>query len=105
MKSPVFFNCTPHPVNLVNDDGTVRATFEPSHQVRVDEKIVRIDEFFSRVEYGEVVGLPPVVEGVYLIVSRLVKSALPDRPDLVCPAELVRDARGNVIGCKSFSLN
>ena len=40
--------------------------------------------------------------GVFYIVSQLVKNALPDRTDLLVPAEVVRDGNGNIIGCKSL---
>lgn len=54
--------------------------------------------------FGEVEGLPKYREDVYYIVSRLVKSALPDRKDLLCPGQQVRNETGQVIGCKSLSL-
>src|SRR4030042_444641 len=56
----------------------------------------------SRTEFGDVVGLSPQADGVYYIVSQLVKSTLPDRTDLLVPAELVRDERGNIVGCGSL---
>jgi hypothetical protein len=40
----------------------------------------------------------------YFIVSQLIKSAFPDRHDLLVPAEVVRDSDGNIIGCKSLGI-
>ena len=40
----------------------------------------------------------------FYIVSQLVKSALPNRSDLLVPAEMVRDEKGAIIGCKSLGL-
>ena len=40
----------------------------------------------------------------YYIVSQLVKSALPNRPDLLVPAEVQRDSSGNIIGCRSLGI-
>ena len=56
----------------------------------------------TRTVFGEPEGLPDFVEGTFYIVSQLVKSALPQRNDLLVPAEVVRDSEGNIIGC--FSL-
>jgi hypothetical protein len=33
-----------------------------------------------------------------------VKSALPERIDLLVPAEMVRDKEGNIIGCQSLGV-
>ena len=38
----------------------------------------------------------------FYIVSQLVKSALPNRSDLLVPAEMVRDEKGAILGCKSL---
>ena len=56
----------------------------------------------TRTVFGEPVGLPEPEVGTCYIVSQLVKNALPERDDLVVPAEVVRDADGNIIGCKSL---
>jgi hypothetical protein len=99
-------NLTPHQVVVILDDYTV--TFEPSGIVaRVSQTLSRTGTaaggipVFSRY-FGDVIGLPEREAGVLLIVSALVKSALPDRKDLLSPAELIRDGQGNVIGCNGF---
>lgn len=58
-----------------------------------------------RTTFGEVVGLPAQEEGVLLIVSAMVRTALPARTDLLSPGEPVRDAEGRVIGCKGLITN
>ena len=40
----------------------------------------------------------------FYIVSQLVKSALPNRSDLLVPAEMVRDEKGVILGCKSLGI-
>ena len=40
----------------------------------------------------------------FYIVSQLVKSALPNRSDLLVPAEMVRDEKGAILGCRSLGL-
>ena len=59
---------------------------------------------FSRNSFGDPTGLPPAEDGVFLIVSGMVQSALPGRLDLVTPVELVRDSEGKVLGCRSLGL-
>ena len=39
----------------------------------------------------------------HFVLSRVVKTALPDRDDLVVPDELVRDDAGRVVGCRRLS--
>ena len=100
-------NATPHAVNLVNDDGDILRTFKPEVSVRVASTCKVVDEIagipIDCTTFGEVEGLPEYQSGVYYIVSRLVKQALPDREDLLCPGQQVRDSAGRVIGCKSLS--
>jgi hypothetical protein len=50
--------------------------------------------------YGELTGLPEPVEGVLLIVSKMVADACPERQDLVWPADIVRDEAVNATGCR-----
>lgn len=105
-----FINLTPHTINVCNDDSEVVMTLPASGRlVRVARSAVsRPSGFgfnFNSVSYGEVSGLPDEVEGVVLVVSLAVRSALPDRKDLASPGELVRDAEGQPVGCKGLDLN
>lgn len=100
-------NKTPHALSIMNDEGKVIKVFEKSDNpvrlstaVITDEPICGITT--TKTQFGEVQNLPDFEEGVYYIVSQLVKSALPDRRDLLVPAELVRDENGNIIGCRSL---
>lgn len=54
---------------------------------------------------GEVTGLPEASDGVGYIVSAMVRAAAQERRDLYSPADLQRDASGNVIGCESLDQN
>jgi hypothetical protein len=68
----------------------------------------------SRTVFGEPLGLPDEDSSgdrhpgyafyydTYYIVSQLVKNALPHRKDLLVPAEVVRDEKGNILGCRSL---
>ena len=102
-------NLTPHPINLVSNDGRLIDTIEPSGNVaRISVQHETVGELCNvplvKSVYGEIEGLPEPIEGVWYIVSGMVKSALPERKDLVVPAQLVRDDSGNVVGCAAFSV-
>lgn len=101
-------NLTPHPVVLVAETGNIE--FPVSGQVarcaQTTERIGDLDGIpLSRSQFGEVVDLPKETDGVYYIVSRLVRSALPERKDLLVPNEMVRDEKGVIIGCRSFAVD
>lgn len=101
-------NYTPHPVTVVYPDGTDQ-TIQPEGPV---PRVTMIEE-----QAGTVAGMPtkiarpsrdvtnlPVREdGVILIVSRLVINAAPDRDDLYCAHDTVRNAEGVVVGCRSLA--
>ena len=96
-------NMTPHDVNIVGG-----LTYPKSGlQIRLAVQTVPCDPLpdgtpTSKTEFGEPEGLPEFREGIFYIVSQLVKNALPDRTDLLVPAEIVRDDAGVIIGAKSL---
>ena len=45
-----------------------------------------------------------MLQAVFYIVSQMVKNALPERKDLLVPAEIVRDNDGRIVGCKGFQI-
>jgi hypothetical protein len=55
-----------------------------------------------RQQMGEITGLPPEVEGVMYIVSRMVAIAAVSRNDLVSPARFVRDDKGMITGAMAL---
>jgi hypothetical protein len=102
-------NATPHPVHIVAGDSVVK-TIPPSGVVirlkatTVDSG-VRVDGVpITKTVFGQPEGLPTYEAGTYYIVSQLVKTALPDRADLLVPAEVVRDTNGNIVGCRSLGM-
>lgn len=103
-------NMTPHEIKVVGQAGSVIGTFQPSGQiarlevVRAQRGLVQgIPLYVS--EVGQASGLPEAIEGRYLIVSTLVRTSFPARKDLLSPGELVRDDKGQPIGCKGFDRN
>ena len=106
-----FINLTPHDITVILPDTDVetnrRRTFHCDGTVaRVSQIVTTVDKIdgirIETVKFGPIVGLPQSVGDTLFIVSAMVKNAAGNRTDLVSPGELVRDASGNVIGCKSF---
>ena len=99
---PEVINLTPHAINVVG-----AGEIPPSGLVaRVTTKVVPAGNIAGlpivRTEFGQVTNLPEM-DGVYFVVSSIVKSAA-KQGNLLVPGELVRDDKGNITGCKSLSL-
>lgn len=58
----------------------------------------------TRKEVKAIVNLPKYKKGTLYIVSESVKSALPNRIDLLCPGWIVKDKEGNILGCRSLNM-
>jgi len=102
----VIVNMTPHPVNIIDGEGNEIARFESAGQIRLAATTVQAEPIAgiptSRTVFGAAEGLPEAIEGTWFIVSQIIKSALPDRTDLLVPAEVVRDSDGQIVGCRSL---
>lgn len=107
-----FKNLTPHEINVHTPNGV--CTFKTSGQVaRVESESEPVGTFrvdglrvpVGRTVFGAPVNLPEPEEGVVLIVSMLVRLAVPNRGDVVSPGELVRDELGRPVGCTGFVCN
>jgi len=76
--------------------------------IRISELVTDIGEIegvpISSTKWGETSEVPTYVEGTYYIVSQLVKNALPHRKDLLVPKGVVRDDKGNIIGCTRLDI-
>jgi len=111
-------NFTPHAINYIAPCGE-QVTFSSSGVARVsaisesagsyglDGHVSETGQTIVRLisqSFGKVEGLPDEESGVRYIVSRLVKSALPEREDLIVPADLIRDASGQITGCRAFEV-
>ncbi len=112
MTNYILKNGTPHDVVVVDDAGNVIHTY-PTTEWKPRCTCNRVPTGdtveggipLTRTVYGEVEGLPPYEEGVLWIVSALVRSACPERRDLVSPGEQVRTEKGVIVGCKTFDCN
>lgn len=101
-------NKTPHSVNIVDQNGQIIRTYEKGDSlIRLTVKTVQDVPLAdgtptSRTKFGKAEGLPNFKKDTFFIVSQLVKNALPNRTDLLVPAEVVRDENGHIVGCKSL---
>jgi len=105
-------NLTPHALNLMpaGPTGPV-VTIPPSGLVarctvdRVQVDTVTVDGIsvpVNQTRFGEVFDLPDPQPDTIFVVSALVAQAVPDREDVFFPDDIVRDANGNVIGCRAL---
>ncbi len=98
-------NCTPHTLNI--HEGNEVTTIEPSGTVaRVSTTttpVVPVDGIsVNRRTLGTVTGIPDSSPGVFYVCSGMVEGAT-DREDVFSPGELVRNDKGQPIGCKGLS--
>ena len=112
-QSAEIVNYTPHDVTVYSLDGTTPIVTVPKAGVfiRVAETVtpvsangvplVKIARDPSRIE-----GLPPEVEGRYLVVSDITyQAAAPlGRKDLVRTGPAVRDSEGRIVGGKGLAI-
>lgn len=100
----MFRNLTPHAV-VIGD-----LTIMPYGQVARCSEIVQPAGFHQGIAlvhktYNDVHDLPDPEAGVLLIVSAMVRQALPYRQDLASPGDLIRDENGNITGCRNLVVN
>ena len=109
----MLINLTPHKVTICNENGDVIEEVVPSGN------IPRLQEWQTEIGTEDVglfgyrvwqvtrggAELPEPQDGVFLIVSDMIRTAYPDRMDLLSPANTVRDDQGRVIGCTGFFTN
>lgn len=103
-------NLTLHPVTVFADGVRPEAwptsgRFARREEVSVDAGTLATDRGLvplrSVVYTGRIEELPPAVDGVAYLVSRVLAEAVP-RDDLLFPVDEVRDADGRIIGCRAL---
>ena len=101
-------NLTPHNVNIINEDGSIRTIKASGTVARCAQSTQVVDTIdnipITTTNFGDVVDLPLPQADTMFIVSRLVLTACSDRNDLLVPNDFVRDDNGNIIGCKSLAM-
>lgn len=102
-------NCTLDDVFICDKDGGTLRVIEPNGPLlRVSAVTKPAGEHdgipLSKTTYGEIIGLPDPHDGALYIVPKTVKSARPDRKDLVVPAEPVCNLDVDLIGYRSLGV-
>lgn len=99
-------NLTPHELNIKTDRGVL--SVKPSGTVarasvrQVKAGSINVDGFeipVVRTKFGEVTGIPEPKEGTIYLVSSLVCSRMPERPDVLAPdtgSSAIRDENGRI---------
>lgn len=96
-------NYTPHAQLVYRPDDGAAVTLPQQGNVRLAEEWLPDGELpngmpLTRLRYGPPEGLPSPRAGVVYVVSQLVVNACPERDDLVFPAGLLRNERGDITG-------
>jgi hypothetical protein len=109
-QGTTYKNLTMHEIHIV--PAGLRIPAPPSatsHPARVNMSEVveyKGNVKFTRVEYGEIFGLPEPVNNTLYIVSAVVLNALNgSRSDCVAVSNTIRDQNGTVIGAHGFRFN
>lgn len=111
IENTILVNCTPHAVNILEEGTKNVLTIQPSGICPRCEEVKEVQEkirngFYIKINkksFGEVIGLPETKENTLYIVSTLVASAAKDRVDLVVPDDIVRNEKGQIIGCRALA--
>ena len=102
-----FINLTPHIINVYTADKELVLSVPSDGVARcatVKNEVGMVDGVpLFETTYGEVTGLPAFDPDAILIVSLLVRQAVPKRIDVFSPGELLRDDSGQPIGCIGLS--
>ena len=104
-----FINLTPHEVTLFAESGEqiVLPPAENPARVRMADSTVAVHDGIVVKGQPTPVGLENLPEerfATLYIVSRIVKDAVQHRRDVVVPHDIVRDAKGVIVGCRSVAL-
>jgi hypothetical protein len=94
-------NLTPHEI-IFSDGRTIKSSGVARCKV-LEEVVGKIDDLPIIVsKFGDVEGLPPPTESILYIVSMVTASACRHRKDVFVPARLIRDEKGNIVGCSAL---
>ena len=104
-------NLTPHCINIYDVDGNEISKFESMGIARADSFETVVGELNGipvvKMSYGAPIGLPDPTEGTAYIVSMLTIQAAVQvgrtTSDLYTTADLVRNDKGQIIGCRKLS--
>jgi len=109
---PTFVNLTPHPLDMLQADGTVKTIPTSGAICRITEALGSYKPDANGVwtlilPDEQPTGLPDPEDGVFFVVVRPVAVAMAfageARDDVVVIKDLVRDPRGQVLGASGFA--
>lgn len=104
-------NLTPHCVNIMDSDGNEISKFESMGIARADSFETVVDELNGipvvEMSYGNPIGLPdPATDTAYIVSMLTIQAAIQvgrTTADLYTTADLVRNDKGQIIGCRKLS--
>ena len=107
-----FVNMTPHAINLfvTNEEG-----IENEIKITPSGETIRLNENWTEIKivdgvpitecsYTTDVKLPPVIDGLFYIVSAMVANAFKSRNDFLIPAQTLRNEENRIYGCTSLAI-
>jgi hypothetical protein len=109
-------NYTPHPLRVMDEDDNVLLELQSEGSARVQTSEVQRNPIptvhgdipLIETQFGEAFDVPEPRANTFLVVSRIVAAALPDRDDLLVPNTsptpmgAVRDEEGRIQGVRSL---
>lgn len=102
-----FINLTPHQIDVFDINGVVHHIPASGNVCRAQEKRVQLPSIggfaVTRVEYGEVVGLPAPQPDTIYIVSARAAQGIKGRDDVYIPGPGIRGENGSIIGCQGLA--
>ncbi len=103
----MIYNKTPHDIVIITEDRKeIKRLKAEKGAVRLGAEVKKVGNIgkvpITKTIFKEAQGLPSYKEGVYYVVSQLVKSSLPQRTDLLVPAQILRDEKKRIVGCMSL---
>ena len=105
-------NLTPHPINIIDEEGNIIKVFESAGVARATQEDVEIGTVegvpIIKMTFGEPVDLPEPSDRVFYIVSVITANAarLSGRTtrDLFITGKTVRNDKGQIIGCQALCI-
>ena len=104
-KEVTIINLTPHDIVLYINDKPVLYESQGVVRANCESELVGTINGINvyKNKYTSIDKMPKYKKGTYYIVSRIVAEIMRNRKDLLLANETVRDDKGQIIGCKSFS--
>lgn len=100
-----FINLTPHKVCLPNGTQIDPSGFVARANLQSKQLYDWDGISFFQSELKSISNVPEPKSGNLYIVPVIVRVNMPDRADLVSPTRLIKNQKGEVVGCGAFEVN